>query len=159
MLRTTINMRISIFDKISRAADQLGKPRREIVILLLSRIRRDFRRYPGGFTLVKYQPREMLNLWHPFTITYKEEENELVTDFRKFGKLSVSYFVAIATERYLDELLADGGKSHNYVPIDHYALGKRVQNGVCVWETYWGDPGNPGKMSGNTKIHRRIGGV
>jgi len=148
-------MKNAVFVKIGIAAKQLGKSRREIVILLLTRIRKDFHHFPGGFGLVKYQPRDPSKEWHTFTITFKYGENELVTDFRKFGKLSVSYFVRIAAERYLDELLADGGKSHNYVKLCRYTLGQRVQKGSLCWETWWEYTGKIHKPGTNTRIHRR----
>lgn len=152
MLRTSINMNIAVFVEIGIAATRLGKSRREVVIMLLTRIRHDFHLFEGGFRLVKYQSRDPLARWHCFTISFKKHENELVTDFRKLGKYSVSYLVALAADRYLRELMQDGGDGHNYVELKDYAVGKRIDNGLICWELYWGDP-----LMGDarTTIHRR----
>ncbi len=151
MLRTSINMNIAVFVKIGLAATRLGKSRREIVIMLLSRIRHDFHLFQGGFRLVRYQPRDSSKQWHCFTIRFKKHENELVTDFRKLGKYSVSYLVALAVDWYLDELLQDEGDRHNYVELKAYAIGIRIENGIICWELYWGDPPEDTR----TTIHRR----
>ncbi|TAL35263.1 MAG: hypothetical protein EPN93_10715 [Spirochaetes bacterium] len=155
MLRTSINMRIAVFIKIGFAAARLGKTHREVVVMLLARIREDIEHFPGGFTLVRYQPRDPLKLWHCFPITFRKNENELVSDFRRLGRFSVSSLVAIATERYLEELLQDGTIRHNYVEFPHYAIGKRIENGILCWELYWGDPDDTpkGRIQRRTSSH------
>jgi hypothetical protein len=155
MLRTSINMRHDVFLKIGLAAVRLGRTRREVVLMLLSRIMRDIDRFQGGFTLVKYQPRDPMKKWHCVPISLRKNENEFVTDFRKLGKCSVSYLVAIATERYLEELQNDGDNRHNYAEFIHYAIGQRLEGGIICWELYWGDPGPSPRGCGTSKIHRR----
>jgi hypothetical protein len=155
MLRTSINMKHAVFLRISLAAARLGKTRREIVLMLLRRILQDINHLQGGFTLVKYQPRDPLKQWHCVSLSLRKNENEFVADFRKLGKCSVSYLVAIATDRYLEELLHDGGSGHNYAEFIHYAIGQRLEGDIICWELYWGDPGPLPKGGGNSKIHRR----
>jgi hypothetical protein len=140
--------------KINAAAARLGKTDQEVVKMLLRRILCDIDRHQGGFTLVRYQPRDPLKRWKRFSIRYRKNENEFVKDFRGLSKFSVSYLVAIATERYLKELLEDKENEHNYAEFPHYAIGQRVENGIICWELYWGDPGPSPKSSGTTKIHR-----
>jgi len=159
MLRTTIYMKKSIFTRIGHAADRLGTSRRAIIVMLLERIRHDIDQFQGDFTLVKYQPRDPRKEWHRFTIVYKKQENELVSDFRRLGKLSVSYFIAKATERYLNEILMEGGSVHNYVELDHYAIGKSIVNDIICWEFYWGPPPPPRKDRITTTIHRLLNTV
>ncbi|TAL35000.1 MAG: hypothetical protein EPN93_11135, partial [Spirochaetes bacterium] len=125
MLRTSINMRNDIFIRIGIAAVRLRKSQREVVIMLLNRIRGDFNHFQGGFTLVRYQPRDPRKRWHCFPIRFREAENELVADFRKLGRFSVSYLVAMATDRYLEEMLQDKKSRHNYAKFAHYAIGQR----------------------------------
>ncbi|TAL30364.1 MAG: hypothetical protein EPN93_19800 [Spirochaetes bacterium] len=144
-------MRNDIFFKIGIAAVRLGISQREVVIMLLSRIRGDIDHFQGGFTLVKYQPRDPRKLWHCFPICFREAESELVADFRKLSRFSVSYLVAIATDRYMEEMLQGKKSRHNYVNFSHYAIGRRIENGIICWELYWGDPGDTPKG----KIHRR----
>ncbi len=154
MLRTTINMKSAVFVKIELAANHLGISKRGVVILLLMRVRKDFSWHQGGFSLVKYQARDPLKRWHRFTITFREKENELFSDFRRLGKLSVSFFVSKAVEKYLDELLHAKGESHNYVDIDQYAIGQSAVDGVICWEFYWGPMPKRQKKRKNAKIIR-----
>jgi hypothetical protein len=116
---------------------------------------RDIERLQGGFTLVRYQTRDNLKRWHCFSISLREDENEFFTDLRKLSKLSVSYLVAIAVERYLDELLKEGESRHNYTIFTHYAVGQRTEAGIICWELYWGDPVDTPKAVTQTRIHRR----
>jgi len=157
MLRTTINMKKSVYKKICLAAVKLDTSKREVVIMLLTRIRYSINDYQGGFTLVNYQPRDPRKRWHCFTIKYKEHENELVSDFRRLGKFSVSYFIAKAVRRYLKKMLNDGEKGHNYVKLNHYAIGQSMVDGIICWKYYWGDPGTPLKDRTSLKILRSTG--
>ncbi len=154
-MKTTINMKKSVFKKISQAADRLGTSKREIVIMLLDRIRQNISHYEGGFTLVKYQPRDPRKRWHCFTIKYQEHENEIVSDFRRLGKFSVSYFIAKAVRRYLNKILNEK-EGHNYVQLTSYAIGQSIVNGVICWEYYWGPPKNPPKKQTTTRVLRTI---
>jgi hypothetical protein len=155
MLRTSINMDPSVHKEVSFAAARLGKTRQEIVKMLLRRILCDIDCYQGGFSLVKYQPRDPLKRWKCFSITFRKNENEFAKDLRGLSKFTVSYLVAIATERYLEDLLEDSDCRHNYVEFPHYTVGQRIENGIICWELYWGDPGPTSKSAGTAKIHRR----
>jgi hypothetical protein len=155
MMRTSINMRLSIHNKILLAAARLGKTRQEVVKILLRRILLDIGRYQGGFRLVRYQARDPFKQWKCFKIAYRKNENEFVEDFRGLSKFSVSYLVAIATERYLEELLEDGEGRYNNTEFPHYAVGQRVENGIICWEYYWGDPAPIPQPPATTKILRR----
>jgi hypothetical protein len=67
----------------------------------------------------------------------------------------VSYLVAIAAERYLDELLHEERNRHNYAMFTHYTIGQRAEGGTICWELYWGNPDFTIKGIGNrTKIYR-----
>jgi hypothetical protein len=116
---------------------------------------RDIDRYQGGFTLVKYQARDPLKRWKRFPISFRENENEFVKDLRRLSKFSVSYLMAIAAERYLEELLKAKGKKHNYAEFPDYAVGQRISDGIICWEFYWGDPDPSTKSFITSKIHLR----
>jgi hypothetical protein len=148
-------MKQSVYDKVSLTAEKLGKTRQEVVKMLLRCILRDIDRYQGGFTLTRYQTRDPLKRWKCFSISFRENENEFAKDLRGLSRFSVSHLVAIATARYLEELLGDGENKHNYIKFPHYAVGQRIENGIICWELYWGDPGPAPKPFGITKIHRR----
>jgi hypothetical protein len=147
-------MQHDVFFTLSLASERLGKTRRDLVVMLLMKIMRDVDRFQGGFTLVRYQKRDPLKRWRCFSISFRTDEYEFFTDLRKLGKFSVSYLVAMAVERYLDELL-DGKKRHNYFRFTHYTIGQRIENDILCWEFYWGDPADTPKALKGTKIHRR----
>ncbi|TAL35710.1 MAG: hypothetical protein EPN93_09645 [Spirochaetes bacterium] len=155
MLRTSINMSHIVFVNIALAAAKLKTSRQAVVIMLLKRVLRDIDRFQGGFTLVKYQPRDPLKRWHCFPICFRKNENEFASDFRKLSRFSVAHLVAIATKRYLHELLHDSAGRHNYVRFPHYAIGQRSTGGILCWEFYWGDTENHPERASPTKILRR----
>jgi hypothetical protein len=142
MARTTLNINVDIFSRISTAATKLGKPRREVIVLLLMRIMQNHSMPHRGFTTVKYQPDDDKDKWHPFQICIRPDENEFFMDLRKFCKYSVSYLVAIAVEKYLDQLVDDAGGTgiHNYVYYRNYVIYREVVDGVISWRLYWGYP-------------------
>ncbi len=157
MLRTSLNIHLDVLARIEAAAASLKLPHREIIVRLFMRVVRDYRRYPGGFTLVKYQAADPEKRWHCFPICYSKKENELVTDLRKFGKFSVSRFLAIAVHRYLDELVRATEKGmHNYIDPSSWSLGRKRVDGILCWEIYWGKPKpgekpyHPGKLLRST---------
>jgi hypothetical protein len=148
-------MRNDVFFKLSHASMKIGKTRREVVVMLLLRLMSDVEGFPGGFTLVRYQERDPLKRYRCFSISFKKDENEFFTDLRKLCKLSVSYLVAIAVERYLEEMLNEGQSRHNYTEFTHYAIGQRIDDGIICWEFYWGDPAGIPEGRTWTQIHRR----
>ncbi|TAL37489.1 MAG: hypothetical protein EPN93_05735 [Spirochaetes bacterium] len=155
MLRTSINMSYAVFEKIALAAARRGICRRELVIMLLRRVLRDIDRFQGGFTLVRYQPRDPLKQWKHFPICFRKNENEFSQDFRKLSRFSLSYLVAIATRRYLDELLRERDAMCNYSQFPQYAIGRRTIKHVTCWEFYWGNTENLPKRASPARILRR----
>lgn len=155
MLRTSINMSHAVFVKISLAAVSLDTSRREVVVMLLRRVLRDIDRYKGGSTLVRYQPRDPLKLWHCFPICFKKNENEFASDFRKLSRFSVSYLVAIATKRYLEELLREKDYILNYAVFPDYGICQRSVKDIKCWEMYWGDFPDDPKGEPPRRIYRR----
>jgi hypothetical protein len=158
MLRTSLNIHLDILARIDAAAVYLKLSHRAIIVRLFMRVVRDYRRYPGGFTLVKYQKADPEKRWHCFPICYSKKENEVVTDLRKLGKFSASRFLAIAVHRYLDELVREIEEGVlNYDEPLTWSLGlKRVDGSLC-WEIYWGKP-KPGEKTNQPGVLLRSTG-
>ncbi|TAL34004.1 MAG: hypothetical protein EPN93_12485 [Spirochaetes bacterium] len=158
MLRTSLNIHFDVLDRISAAAVRLDIPRREVIIRLLMRVVRDHHRYPGGFSLVKYQGHDPEKRWHCFPMYYSKAENELVTDLRKFGKFTVSKFVAIAVYRYLDEIVQEieVGR-YNYVRPSGWSLGQKLVSGSICWEICWKNKKQDRNLHKQGTILRSIG--
>ncbi len=58
---------------------------------------------------------------------------------RKFFKMSVSFILAYAVMRYLDEVLKRNKSADNYC-YQNYIFMKEVVNGIICWQIYWGIP-------------------
>ena len=141
MLSTTINMHRDILIKIKEAAIRLDKSQRDIIVLLLMRIMRDHCKIMNEFTAVKYQPNDIREKWHCFHIKFKHDEYEYFIDLRKVCKCSVSLCIAIAVERYIDELTQKIKIGvDNYTRFSNYVLRHKVIEGVYCWYLYWGFP-------------------
>lgn len=141
MTNTTINIRLDILEKITDAAEKLNTSRRAIIVKLLLRSMNDIHKFHRGFTTVKYQPDEEKEKWHCFSIRFKPDEIEFWCDLRKIGKYSISYLVAIAVEKYLDEIIKKFVKvAYNYARHSNYVLYREVVEGVICWQCYWGLP-------------------
>jgi hypothetical protein len=157
MLRTTINVHLSILSKISAASNRLNISRRELVVRLLMRIMRDIGRHQGDFTLVKYQPRDPGRRWKCFPVVFQKHQNEFFTDLKRFSRFSVSHLVAIAVREYLPELLAEEtDERYNYTCCE-WALGQRMVEGAFCWEIFWGKPACATRQTTGVTILRRTG--
>jgi hypothetical protein len=139
---TTINIHEDIYTRISAAAVKLDTSRRDIIIRLLMRMMKNNSTPRRGFTTVKYQPGDATGRWHPFHICYKNDENEFSVDLRKFSKYSVSFILAIAVEKYLDQLTGDANEKgmYNYTGFSNYVIYREVVEGIISWRLYWGYP-------------------
>ena len=105
------------------------------------RLMKDNRLRNRGFSTVTYQCDDLHENWHCFHIRFKEDENEFFVDLRKFSKFSVSYLLAMAVKRYLDDIIKDGVKSiDNYNLFSNYVLYHDVVEGIITWHIYWGFP-------------------
>ncbi|MCP4135698.1 MAG: hypothetical protein GY754_32320 [bacterium] len=143
-IRTTINFRVPVLEKINEAAASLGISRTKIIIRLLKMVMNE-KDFPATMARsVKYQldfPGE--ENWHKFHISFQEDQYEYCLDLRKFLKRSVSAIVAYAVEEYLDIILGlspkDPKKSDNY-RFHHYVMSSSEMHGVISWQIFWGLP-------------------
>ena len=141
MLATTLNMHCDILEQITKASKELGKSRRYIIILLLKRIMRDHQGLMRGFTTIKYQPDDDRENWHCFHIRFKQDEYEFFSDLRKFCKYSVSFLVAMAVDKHLDQILADKiDNVDNYANFNNYVLHQEIIGGIISTYLFWGYP-------------------
>jgi hypothetical protein len=142
MFASSINMHQDTLARLSYAAVKLNTSRREVIVRLLMRVMRDidaFRRGPGT---VCYQPDDREGRWHCFAVKFKTDENEFFADLRKLCKCSVSFLVAIAVEKYLDDMLEENRKGiYDYTGFSGYQILKELSCGILCWRHYWGNPG------------------
>ncbi len=157
MLRTTINVHLSVLSKIAAGSNLLGIPQRTLVVRLLMRIMRDIDRHQGSFTLTRYQRRDPKGRWKCFPVVFQAQQNEFFNDLKRFSRFSISHLVAIAVKEYLPELLADGNNErHNYASSE-WALGRRMDGSALCWEIYWGKPAPSTRKTAGGSILRWTG--
>lgn len=141
-IRTSLNMHITTKEKINNAASRLNKTKKEIIVLLLYCIVKDFKKNHVIFKSVSYQASDSEENWAPFQIRLKEVDYEFFTDFRNFYKMSVSLLLALATEKYLPRLenLDDDENVHNYVENSGYRVTYSANSEEVTWITTWEHP-------------------
>lgn len=141
MARTTLNLHINTMTEINRRSAECAVSRRSIIVRLLMMLMRDAHSVDMRFTNVRYQPDDPSGNWHCFSILFREDEHEFFVDLRKIYKCSISLLVAIAVERYLDEVAPiEPIKRHNYARFYNYLIQLDSVDGVMLWRIYWGFP-------------------
>ena len=139
LIETTLNIHKSILDRLDTGTAITGRPRNSIIKLLIQRFMMDNQRMIKTNSRVKYQERDLKENWQRINIVFNEYEYEYCQDLRKFFKMSVSYILAFAVLRYLDEILHGNKSTNKYFFCNYIFIRKIIDNIVC-WEIYWGIP-------------------
>ncbi len=139
LIETTLHVHKSILDKLNRGEEITGRSRTFIIKLLIQRIMKDSQRMIKMNSRVKYQERDLKENWHRIHIVLNEYEYEYCFDMRKFFKMSVSYILAFAVLRYLDEILKRNKSTDKYF-YTSYIFIKKIYDGAISWQIYWGIP-------------------
>lgn len=143
LFETTMHIHTNTLEMLNRGAAITGRTRTFIIKLLMQRMMSDNQKLLQSHSRVKYQAREAKENWHQLHMSMNEYEYEYYLDMRKFFKMSVSFILAFAVRRYLDEVLnellndsniTDNYRYHNYIFI------KKLIDGVICWQIYWGMP-------------------
>ncbi|MCP4138196.1 MAG: hypothetical protein GY754_44955 [bacterium] len=150
IIKTTINFRVPVLEKINEAAVLLGISRTKIIIRLLKMVMNEKNFSATMCRPVQYQhPFPDPDEWHKFHISFQENDYEYCLDLRKFLKKSVSAIVAYAVEEYLDIIMGllpkDPGRSDNY-RFHHYVMSSSEVHGVISWQIFWGLPEKLGEL-------------
>jgi hypothetical protein len=72
-----------------------------------------------------------------------EYEYEYYLDMRKFYKMSVSFILAYAVMKYINEVvneLLNGNKNTDNYSYRNYIFIKTTSNETICWQIYWGVP-------------------
>ena len=145
-IKTTINFKVPVFNKVKKAAKTLGVSKSYIVKELLKLVMNNKcdKAISGSAVLYQTDDPDEEN-WHKFHITFRDDENEYFPDTRKILKESVSSLVAFAVKEFLDVLMGLKPKTplrgDNYV-FCHYVISPSTEHGVISWRIYWGLPAN-----------------
>jgi hypothetical protein len=139
LIATTLHVHKTILTKLDETAIVIGISRNAIIKLLIQKIMKDNHRMIKVNTRVRYQEKDQKENWKRINIVFNEYEYEYCQDIRKFYKMSISYILAFAVLRYLDEILKIKKNTDNYFYLNYIFI-KTTVDGIICWKTYWGIP-------------------
>jgi hypothetical protein len=140
IIKTTINIRIDLLERIRIAATRAGVPVSVIISALLRRYAGRASRRDAQWNRVRYQPRAQGAAWRKQHIQLGAAEYEYCIDLRKVMKFSVSRLVAEAVELYLEELFDIVGDDFDTYRLTNYAKSHFVMGNAICWIYYWNIP-------------------
>ncbi|MBP7738741.1 MAG: hypothetical protein KA369_22390 [Spirochaetes bacterium] len=142
IIETTLNIQNHLLKKINNAAHRKGLSRIELIILLFKKVMDDTPHHVCHGKRIKYQSRNNHGIWNTLHIRLRPNDYECLLDLRKLLKMSVSHILAMAVDKYLDELMKTTIKDKYH--FTNYILIKETINGILCWKLIWGFPANMG---------------
>ena len=143
LIETTIHIHKNILELLNYGAAMTSRNRTFIIKLLMQRVMSNNQRMLESYYRIKYQARDERENWYRLHLVLNEYEYEYYLDMRKFFKMSVSFILAYAVRRYLDEiineLLHGSNNTDNYCYRNYIFIKKTIDEIIC-WEIYWGIP-------------------
>ena len=153
MIRTTLNIKSSLLNRLDNATTICNIKRNKIIVLLLQRLMDDIDKFFNKSRWVKYQNDLVVDndYWMKLHVKYTQYQYDYFTDMRKVYKCSVSLLLAYAIENYLNEILELIGREKNNENLDNYlkrshAIFGCYVDGVMCWKLFWGIPKNLEKI-------------
>jgi hypothetical protein len=135
---TTVNIGSDIAARLSVAAAGSGVSRRGMISSLINYSSRRMRRDCLSRVSVQYQARRPAGEWCRLHVVLRRDEYDFFIDMRKVFRMSVSLFIAMAVEQYLDEMIAGmDGCADNY-RYRNYAMIKIPVGDITCWLLCWG---------------------
>ena len=143
IIESTIHVHKSILEVLNKSAETTGRTRTSIIKFLMQRVMGNNQKMLKSYSRVRYQERDVKENWHRLHIVMNEYEYEYYFDMRKFYKMSVSFILAYAVKRYLDEIvneLLDRNIRTDKYYFRNYIFMKETIDGITCWRIYWGIP-------------------
>lgn len=137
---TTVNIDRDVYDRLQKAAETAGVSRNVMVSSAIAYSCRRERPRAAERGLVKYQSRMENGGRRRVHVGFREDEYEFFHDLRKVWKMSVSYILAQAIEKYLDELVLLMAVNPDNYRYRNYASSRIIVDNVICWVIYWGIP-------------------
>lgn len=140
-IHTTVNLGFAHALLLNASARKLGVKRSQLIVLLMEKLLLLWKSMKRSEVTVQYQKKFSFEEWKVVHVFLTGQEYEVFTDMRNFFKRSVSYMLAIAIRKFLQEILDDGKEkfqSHcdNYEIINYKRTGKFDKNYIC-WHINW----------------------
>jgi len=138
-IETTLYIKKDLLFKLDRAATKHHVSRSRMVSILLFRYIKENNAGGCAFISLKYQKRDTRARFETKSLFLREDIYEIWCDVRKAFKLSASFVVARAIERYLADIENDTIIPDNYFGM--YIINTAYYNDTCIIQTVWGVPG------------------
>jgi len=136
---TTLYIREDLLERVDSSAQKLGVSRSRLISILLIKYMECNKSSGHAFTALKYQPRDTTAGYTTKNIYLRKDVYEMWCDVRKVFKLSASFIIALAVEKYLEEIINSGNVPHNYCSF--YFTNVKYSQKACIITTLWGHPG------------------
>jgi hypothetical protein len=137
-METTLNIHADIQKKIEETVISKGIIRRELIVLLLNKIMDETRHSVKMGRLVQYQKRRPRKEWRRVHVRFEADEYEYFLDLRKLMKMSLSHILAVAVEKYIDEI--SKGKRADKNRYTNYLIINEEIDSISCWRMIWGYP-------------------
>ncbi|HNW29650.1 MAG TPA: hypothetical protein PKN50_14325 [Spirochaetota bacterium] len=105
MIKTTVNIDIFVMNKIARASAVTGISKRDSISSLLKRFSGDHAKMVRSWKRVRCQGRAGNVPWKCLHLALWPDKYEFFLDLRKVCKMSVSFLIAYAVSKYLQEVI------------------------------------------------------
>jgi hypothetical protein len=148
MVETTVNLAAGTRAALERASGLTGRAKSRLVADAMKRLMRGYGELVRDGRSVEYQERRGVLEWRRLHVSIEYRDYEFFIDMRKLCRRSVSFLVACAVDKYLDDIIemlmgnGNSEESDNY-PFLHYIIMHSVVPGAVCWTIYWGMPENP----------------
>lgn len=137
---TTVNIRGSLKRRVIMASHRSGHTCSEIVTAALKQVMKEVENNVKIGTTVKYQARRDPSEWETLHVQWLPEDYEYFTDLRKFRKMSVSYLVSYAIEKYLKQIMNLISTDNYPQTFSGYICIKEIIDNIPSWRLIWGRP-------------------
>ena len=132
-------MNIKNYVKLNKAASRTGHNMQDLIIQVMYKYVKDYKKNYVVSGLVQYQPVDASKNWRIFRVALSIKDYELFTDMRKVMKKSVSYLVALSIKKYLDTIVSDIlQRIYNFADLIYDSKGKRwaeqIRNWIFTWQ-------------------------
>ncbi len=141
IVHTTVHLCTNDAMHLNEGAEKLKMTRSQLMAILLKKMLIHIKDFKNTFTTVKYQKACDDQGWQVIHVFPEKVDYEVFTDMRNVCKLSVSFLLAIAIKKYLNQLLdlekyTVKDEFDNYKIHDYDCTGKIDKNNYC-WHTIW----------------------
>lgn len=137
-IETSIYIHINILEKINNAAKLKGISRTELIILLIKQVMDETPSKACLGKRIQYQERCPANEWHTLHLELRPDDYNFFLDLRKFLKMSVSYILKYAVNKYLTYILKISVTDNYKNKYKGYILSCEIIEGIICWKQYWG---------------------